>query len=179
MCVRARTWVGQRLPCLRGFARAQVNDYLARRDAENVGQIHRFLGLSVGLIQAPMQPPERRQNYARDITCPRLLPPPPPPPRPPLHAHTRRSRSPRRPDRVHRMPPPPSDEPPRPRRACVRARMWVSARERVGVGWGRYVTNSELGFDYLRDNLALNPEGMVRPAPRHGTDHTMVQIIEW
>ena len=79
MCVRARTWVGQRLPCLRGFARAQVNDYLARRDAENVGQIHRFLGLSVGLIQAPMQPPERRQNYARDITCPSLLPPHPPP----------------------------------------------------------------------------------------------------
>lgn len=29
-----------------------VNDYLARRDAENIGQIHRFLGLSVGLIQA-------------------------------------------------------------------------------------------------------------------------------
>ena len=69
-----------------------VNDYLARRDAENIGQIHRFLGLSVGLIQAYMEPEERRQNYDKDIT---------------------------------------------------------------------YVTNSELGFDYLRDNLALNEDQIV------------------
>ncbi|MCP9796824.1 MULTISPECIES: preprotein translocase subunit SecA [unclassified Cyanobium] len=62
-----------------------VNDYLARRDAEWMGQIHRFLGLSVGLIQQDMSPPERRRNYACDIT---------------------------------------------------------------------YATNSELGFDYLRDNMA-------------------------
>ena len=69
-----------------------VNDYLARRDAENIGQIHRFLGLSVGLIQSYMEPAERRENYSKDIT---------------------------------------------------------------------YVTNSELGFDYLRDNLALNEEQIV------------------
>jgi preprotein translocase subunit SecA len=64
-----------------------VNDYLARRDAEWMGQIHRFLGLSVGLIQQDMTPPERRSNYACDIT---------------------------------------------------------------------YATNSELGFDYLRDNMATD-----------------------
>jgi preprotein translocase subunit SecA len=69
-----------------------VNDYLARRDAENIGQIHRFLGLSVGLIQSYMEPAERRENYSKDIT---------------------------------------------------------------------YVTNSELGFDYLRDNLALNEDQIV------------------
>ncbi|MCP9850226.1 preprotein translocase subunit SecA [Cyanobium sp. Morenito 9A2] len=62
-----------------------VNDYLARRDAEWMGQVHRFLGLSVGLIQQDMAPAERRRNYACDIT---------------------------------------------------------------------YATNSELGFDYLRDNMA-------------------------
>uniref|UniRef100_A0A251TGT2 Protein translocase subunit SecA n=1 Tax=Helianthus annuus TaxID=4232 RepID=A0A251TGT2_HELAN len=63
-----------------------VNDYLARRDCEWVGQVARFLGLSVGLIQQNMTSEERRQNYLCDIT---------------------------------------------------------------------YVTNSELGFDYLRDNLAM------------------------
>jgi len=73
-----------------------VNDYLARRDAENIGQIHKFLGLSVGLIQADMTPEERRENYLKDIT---------------------------------------------------------------------YVTNSELGFDYLRDNLALNDKEMVLARP--------------
>ena len=62
-----------------------VNDYLARRDAEWMGQIHRFLGLSVGLIQSGMGPAERQRNYACDVT---------------------------------------------------------------------YATNSELGFDYLRDNMA-------------------------
>lgn len=45
-----------------------VNDYLARRDAEWMGQVHRFLGLSVGLIQQGMSPAERKQNYACDIT---------------------------------------------------------------------------------------------------------------
>ena len=45
-----------------------VNDYLARRDAEWMGQIHRFLGLEVGLIQQGMSPAERKKNYACDIT---------------------------------------------------------------------------------------------------------------
>ncbi|MGK7947242.1 MAG: preprotein translocase subunit SecA [Xenococcaceae cyanobacterium] len=70
-----------------------VNDYLARRDAEWMGQVHRFLGLSVGLIQAGMSPTERRKNYACDIT---------------------------------------------------------------------YTTNSELGFDYLRDNMATAMEEVVQ-----------------
>ncbi|MBE9046352.1 preprotein translocase subunit SecA [Pleurocapsales cyanobacterium LEGE 10410] len=70
-----------------------VNDYLARRDAEWMGQVHRFLGLSVGLIQAGMSPEERRKNYACDIT---------------------------------------------------------------------YTTNSELGFDYLRDNMAVSMEEVVQ-----------------
>ncbi len=70
-----------------------VNDYLARRDAEWMGQIHRFLGLSVGLIQAGMSPPERKRNYGCDIT---------------------------------------------------------------------YTTNSELGFDYLRDNMAVSIEEVVQ-----------------
>lgn len=64
-----------------------VNDYLARRDAEWMGQIHRFLGLSVGLVQSGMNPEERKKNYACDIT---------------------------------------------------------------------YTTNSELGFDYLRDNMSTS-----------------------
>jgi preprotein translocase subunit SecA len=64
-----------------------VNDYLARRDAEWMGQIHRFLGLSVGLIQSGMSPAERQKNYRCDIT---------------------------------------------------------------------YATNSELGFDYLRDNMSTS-----------------------
>ncbi len=70
-----------------------VNDYLARRDAEWMGQIHRFLGLSVGLIQSGMNPAERKKNYACDIT---------------------------------------------------------------------YTTNSELGFDYLRDNMAVSMEEVVQ-----------------
>jgi preprotein translocase subunit SecA len=45
-----------------------VNDYLAKRDAEWMGRIHRFLGLEVGLIQADMTPEERRPAYAADIT---------------------------------------------------------------------------------------------------------------
>jgi preprotein translocase subunit SecA len=45
-----------------------VNDYLAARDAEWMGNVHRFLGLEVGLIQAWMTPEERRPAYAADIT---------------------------------------------------------------------------------------------------------------
>jgi len=45
-----------------------VNDYLAKRDAEWMGRIYRFLGLTVGLIQANMRPEERRPAYAADIT---------------------------------------------------------------------------------------------------------------
>jgi preprotein translocase subunit SecA len=71
----------------RGVHVVTVNDYLARRDAEWMGQVHRFLGLSVGLIQQDMSPADRRRNYGCDIT---------------------------------------------------------------------YATNSELGFDYLRDNMATD-----------------------
>ncbi|HEY5334399.1 MAG TPA: preprotein translocase subunit SecA, partial [Mycobacteriales bacterium] len=45
-----------------------VNDYLAQRDAENMGRIHRFLGLTVGVIHPQMRPDERRPAYACDIT---------------------------------------------------------------------------------------------------------------
>nr|QNO35994.1 SecA [Sargassum hemiphyllum var. chinense]QPZ94167.1 preprotein translocase subunit SecA [Sargassum hemiphyllum var. chinense] len=45
-----------------------INDYLAKRDAEWMGQIHRSLGLKVGLIQSEMSNEERRLNYSRDIT---------------------------------------------------------------------------------------------------------------
>ncbi|XP_078160970.1 albino or Glassy Yellow 1 isoform X2 [Carex rostrata] len=69
-----------------------VNDYLARRDCEWVGQVPRFLGLQVGLIQQNMTSEQRRENYACDIT---------------------------------------------------------------------YVTNSELGFDFLRDNLAMTVDDLV------------------
>lgn len=70
-----------------------VNDYLARRDAEWMGQVHRFLGLTVGLLQQGMSPVERRRNYSADIT---------------------------------------------------------------------YCTNSELGFDYLRDNMAPTMDEVVQ-----------------
>ncbi len=70
-----------------------VNDYLAARDAEYVGQIHKFLGLSVGLIQQNMTQSERKINYSKDIT---------------------------------------------------------------------YTTNSELGFDYLRDNMAVQLQDIVQ-----------------
>ncbi|MFZ4804380.1 MAG: preprotein translocase subunit SecA [Synechococcus lacustris] len=77
----------------RGVHVVTVNDYLARRDAEWMGQVHRFLGLSVGLIQQDMSPAERRKNYACDVT---------------------------------------------------------------------YATNSELGFDYLRDNMATDISEVVQ-----------------
>ena len=70
-----------------------VNDYLARRDAEWMGQVHRFLGLTVGLIQSSMGPNERKKNYGCDVT---------------------------------------------------------------------YATNSELGFDYLRDNMATSMVDVVQ-----------------
>ena len=45
-----------------------VNDYLAERDSEWMGRIHRFLGLKVGVILSNMSPMERREAYAADIT---------------------------------------------------------------------------------------------------------------
>ena len=45
-----------------------INDYLAKRDAEWMGQIHRLLGLEVGLIQSDMPSSYRKINYSRDIT---------------------------------------------------------------------------------------------------------------
>ena len=77
----------------RGVHVVTVNDYLARRDAEWMGQVHRFLGLTVGLIQQDMSPIERRKNYQCDVT---------------------------------------------------------------------YATNSELGFDYLRDNMASDLNEIVQ-----------------
>jgi preprotein translocase subunit SecA len=52
----------------RGCHIVTVNDYLAGRDAETMGPIYERLGLSVGCIQTPMQPDERRVAYAKDIT---------------------------------------------------------------------------------------------------------------
>jgi preprotein translocase subunit SecA len=45
-----------------------VNDYLAERDSEWMGRVHRFLGLTVGVILSSMRPPERREAYGCDIT---------------------------------------------------------------------------------------------------------------
>ncbi|MEW5808661.1 MAG: preprotein translocase subunit SecA [Actinomycetota bacterium] len=45
-----------------------VNDYLAKRDAEQMGRVHRFLGLDVGVILSQLSPEERRTAYAADIT---------------------------------------------------------------------------------------------------------------
>lgn len=45
-----------------------VNDYLAKRDAEEMGQIHKFLGLTVGVILNGMEPEERQEAYGCDIT---------------------------------------------------------------------------------------------------------------
>jgi len=52
----------------RGVHVVTVNDYLARRDAEWMGQVHRFLGLSVGVIVHDLSDRERREAYAADIT---------------------------------------------------------------------------------------------------------------
>ncbi len=70
-----------------------VNDYLAKRDAEWMGKVHRFLGLSVGVILSQMSSADRRKAYKADIT---------------------------------------------------------------------YGTNSEFGFDYLRDNMCVYKEQMVQ-----------------
>ena len=52
----------------RGVHVVTVNDYLAERDSEWMGRIHRFLGLNVGVILASMSPAKRRVAYAADIT---------------------------------------------------------------------------------------------------------------
>src|SRR5499427_5067874 len=52
----------------RGAHLVTVNDYLARRDAEWMGQIYSFLGLTVGCIQHDQEPDVRREQYAMDIT---------------------------------------------------------------------------------------------------------------
>ncbi len=45
-----------------------VNDYLAARDKEKMGPIYRLLGLTVGCIETPLTPPQRKKEYAQDIT---------------------------------------------------------------------------------------------------------------
>jgi preprotein translocase subunit SecA len=52
----------------RGVHVVTVNDYLAERDSEWMGRVHRFLGLNVGVILANMTPVERREAYGSDIT---------------------------------------------------------------------------------------------------------------
>ena len=52
----------------RGVHVITVNDYLARRDAEWIGKVYRFLGLSVGVIVSGLESAERREAYACDIT---------------------------------------------------------------------------------------------------------------
>ena len=52
----------------RGVHVVTVNDYLAERDSEWMGRVHRFLGLKVGVILANMTPAERREAYGADIT---------------------------------------------------------------------------------------------------------------
>ncbi len=76
----------------KGVQIVTVNDYLAKRDAEWMGRVHEFLGLTVGVVLNSMNSDERREAYNCDIT---------------------------------------------------------------------YVTNNELGFDYLRDNMAIYKEQMV------------------
>ena len=76
----------------RGVHVVTVNDYLAKRDAEWMGQVHEFLGLKVGVVLNEMKSDERREQYNCDIT---------------------------------------------------------------------YVTNNELGFDYLRDNMVIYKEQLV------------------
>ena len=87
------------LPCYlnaltgRGVHVVTVNDYLAKRDSEWMGKVHRYMGLTVGLVIPGMTPAQRRVAYAADIT---------------------------------------------------------------------YCTNNELGFDYLRDNMAIYKEECVQ-----------------
>ncbi len=77
----------------RGVHIVTVNDYLAARDAQWMGEIHKFLGLTVGVVLNSMDNDERREQYACDIT---------------------------------------------------------------------YITNNELGFDYLRDNMVIYKEQLVQ-----------------
>jgi preprotein translocase subunit SecA len=73
-----RTGEGKTLTCVlpaylnalagNGVHVVTVNDYLAKRDAEWMGRVHRFLGLSVGVILSQMTPDERRTAYHADIT---------------------------------------------------------------------------------------------------------------
>jgi preprotein translocase subunit SecA len=77
----------------RGVHIVTVNDYLAKRDAEWMGKVHEFLGLTVGVVLNDMKPEQRRAAYNCDIT---------------------------------------------------------------------YVTNNELGFDYLRDNMVIYKEQLVQ-----------------
>ncbi|MEV7807308.1 preprotein translocase subunit SecA [Microbispora sp. NPDC088329] len=73
-----RTGEGKTLTCTlpaylnaisgKGVHVVTVNDYLAKRDAETMGRVHRFLGLEVGVILANMSPEERRKAYNADIT---------------------------------------------------------------------------------------------------------------
>ncbi len=77
----------------KGVCVVTVNDYLAKRDAEWMGQVHEFLGLTVGVVLNDMPGDDRRQAYACDIT---------------------------------------------------------------------YITNNELGFDYLRDNMVIYKEQLVQ-----------------
>ena len=77
----------------KGVCVVTVNDYLAHRDAEWMGGVHRFLGLTVGCVLQGMKPDERRAAYNCDIT---------------------------------------------------------------------YITNNELGFDYLRDNMVIYKEQLVQ-----------------
>ncbi|GAA0982191.1 preprotein translocase subunit SecA [Acrocarpospora macrocephala] len=73
-----RTGEGKTLTCTlpaylnaiagKGVHVVTVNDYLAKRDAETMGRVHRFLGLEVGVILANMPPDERRKQYGADIT---------------------------------------------------------------------------------------------------------------
>ena len=52
----------------RGVHVVTVNDYLARRDADWMGLVFEYLGLTVGCIQSGMRPPQRREEYAKEIT---------------------------------------------------------------------------------------------------------------
>ena len=52
----------------KGVQIVTVNDYLAKRDAEWMGQVHRFLGLTVGVVLNDMNSAQRKEAYACDIT---------------------------------------------------------------------------------------------------------------
>ena len=77
----------------KGVCVVTVNDYLAKRDSDEMGQVHQFLGLTVGVVLGGMDNDERREAYNCDIT---------------------------------------------------------------------YITNNELGFDYLRDNMVIYKEQLVQ-----------------